>query len=318
MTESALLRHVTGSEAGLSGAEQIRIALEAIIHHGGKAKISQIIQAVEVALLARDHSYRLSDQGKASLRFFVNKVAVEAGYIYEHDPRSPGWRIMPKGQDNITVSPSIPLQAKMLTRIGQDFQLALSDVYTLLAADKKVVQNTQSSIAAFIRSGIILTVTAWETFIEDTIKAHFKRRLEQAVKPEDVSSTFHAVAAAWISRLGESRLTPPHLMQWGGDGWKALLTEHFNSEVLAFNTPKSENIAALFKRYVAYDIKAVWTWSGITSDEACSRLDELVSIRGALVHRGRTSTDPIPSIDREWLIMMITLVEQLAWTTEIE
>jgi len=318
MTEPASLRYVTGSEAGLSGTEQIRIALQTIIHHGGVAKISQIIQDVEAALLIRDSSYRLSEQGKASLRFFVNKVAAEAGYIYEHDPRSPGWRITPKGQDSAASSPSTPLHAKMLTPIGQDFQLALSDVYTLLAADKQTTPSTHNSTAAFIRSGIILTVTAWETFIEDTLKVHFKNRLEQAIRPEDILNTFNAVAAAWINRLGEKRLKPQDLARWSGDGWKTLITEYFSSELLAFNTPKSENIVALFKRYIGYDIKAVWKWSGITPDEASSRLDELVSMRGALVHRGRTSTDPTPYIDRERLIAMITLVEQLAWTTEIE
>ena len=87
-------RLVTGSEAGISGDEQIRIALQAIVENGGIAQIQQIYAAVEAVL--KERGFRLSKQGKASLRFFVNKVAVEAGYVYPHDQRKRGWRITPK------------------------------------------------------------------------------------------------------------------------------------------------------------------------------------------------------------------------------
>jgi hypothetical protein len=39
---------------------------------------------------------RLSDQGRSSLRFFVNRIAVKAGYIYPHDKEKAGWRITPE------------------------------------------------------------------------------------------------------------------------------------------------------------------------------------------------------------------------------
>src|SRR5258708_7643984 len=45
----------------------------------------------------------LSTQGKASLRFFVNRVAVEAGYIYPYEKDNPGWRITPEGKEYSTL-----------------------------------------------------------------------------------------------------------------------------------------------------------------------------------------------------------------------
>ncbi len=318
MTKNTAVRYITGSEVGLSGADQIRIALETILRNDGTAQMNQITEALEDALHELDPNNILSDQGKASLRFFVNKVAVNSGYIYKYDPKKPGWRITPKGREYVTLSPDPQRQTKMLTPIGQDFQLALSDVYTLLDADKKLSHNNPASTATFIRAGIILTVTAWETFIEDTIKAHFQDRIAHAVKPEDISSAFNTAAAAWISRFGEKHPNPPDLAKWSGEGWKTLITEYFNKEISSFNTPKSGNIITFFKRYVDDDIKAAWKWTGMTPDDACKKLDELVSTRGELVHRGRTNTNPIPNINREQLIMMITLVEQLAWTTEVE
>jgi len=86
---------VTGAEAGLSGDEQIRIALQTIEANGGIAKMSQIYDAVERHL----NGLRLSPQGEASLRRLVNSDAVQAGYIYPHDQNNPGWRITTAGRE---------------------------------------------------------------------------------------------------------------------------------------------------------------------------------------------------------------------------
>lgn len=86
---------VTAAQAGLSGDDQIRIALETIEANGGIAEMSQIYQAVERRL----NGATLSIQGKASLRRLVNSDAVQAGYIYPHDSSSPGWRITTEGRE---------------------------------------------------------------------------------------------------------------------------------------------------------------------------------------------------------------------------
>jgi hypothetical protein len=90
-------RHVTGAEAGMTGDQQIRIALERIMAAGGEAQMSQIYEAVDEHL--RPMGLTLSQQGRASLRRLVNHVAVEAGYIYPHDKAHPGWRITPEGRE---------------------------------------------------------------------------------------------------------------------------------------------------------------------------------------------------------------------------
>ncbi|MBC7875948.1 MAG: restriction endonuclease [Anaerolineales bacterium] len=86
---------VTGSEAGLSGDAQIRIALQKIDSNGGVAQMPEIYSAVE----SRLNGKRLSEQGKASLRRFVNYDAVQAGYLYPHDRNNPGWRITTEGRE---------------------------------------------------------------------------------------------------------------------------------------------------------------------------------------------------------------------------
>lgn len=88
---------LTGAQAGLSSETQIRIALKAIIENGGTAPMSKLYEAVEQQM----NGAALSEQGKASLRNYVNKVATEAGLVFPHDSNSPGWRITADGREFI-------------------------------------------------------------------------------------------------------------------------------------------------------------------------------------------------------------------------
>lgn len=87
----------TGSAAGLSGDAQIQLVLRELIRRGGRAKTGDLYPTVESTLNAK--GFTLSEQGKASLRFFINKVAVDAGYVHPHDKAAPGWRITERGRE---------------------------------------------------------------------------------------------------------------------------------------------------------------------------------------------------------------------------
>ncbi|HSH02719.1 MAG TPA: HNH endonuclease [Anaerolineae bacterium] len=85
----------TGAEAGLDGDQQILIALQVIMKHGGIAPISQIYDGVDKKL--EPNGFVLSTQGKASLRYFVNSKAVKQGLVQPHDPNDPDWKITQEG-----------------------------------------------------------------------------------------------------------------------------------------------------------------------------------------------------------------------------
>ena len=97
VTAAETLIEATGFEAGLSGDEQIRVALQDIVRNGGAAQMKELYGALEEELKRR--GFRLSGQGRASFRFFINRVAVQAGYVYPHDKTQPGWRITPEGRE---------------------------------------------------------------------------------------------------------------------------------------------------------------------------------------------------------------------------
>jgi hypothetical protein len=97
MTTTAELTPVTGTEAGLTRDEHIRIALREMVKRRGRAAMGDLYSAVEAVLNAK--GFTLSEQGKTTLRFFINTVAVEAGYVYPHDKTDPGWRITDRGRE---------------------------------------------------------------------------------------------------------------------------------------------------------------------------------------------------------------------------
>ena len=91
----------TGSEFGLSGDDQIVLVVRHLAEHGGRGQIAEVYDAVESNLAGN----MLSEQGRSSLRFFVNEVAVKKGYLQPHDPADPGWHLTEKGWDLAKASP---------------------------------------------------------------------------------------------------------------------------------------------------------------------------------------------------------------------
>ena len=131
---------VTAYEAGLNGDEQVRIALETIAANGSVTQTADIYNAVEARLQKKGLS--LSEQGKASLRFYVNRVAVKAGYVFPYEKDNPGWRITPKGLAFLAESPPEP--------------------ETLVNTDTQIEEQVQSNVARG---------SAFEVYILDLLKA---------------------------------------------------------------------------------------------------------------------------------------------------
>jgi|GEM_PF-1945458 len=87
---------VTGTNAGISGFEQIEIALKAILAAGGMLQIADIYTVINNELNKKNLT--LSFQGRSSLRFFINRVAVKKGLILPYNKEKPGWYITEKGR----------------------------------------------------------------------------------------------------------------------------------------------------------------------------------------------------------------------------
>lgn len=91
----------SGFEAGLSGNDQIHIALRTMARSRRKyIPIQNIYDAIEKVMNLK--GWTLSFNGKAAVRAFVNGNAVNNGLVFPYDHQSNlGWQITAKGRQVI-------------------------------------------------------------------------------------------------------------------------------------------------------------------------------------------------------------------------
>jgi hypothetical protein len=88
----------TAAEVGIGRTEQLQIALQAMTEHDGIAEIKDIYEAIENRM--SDKGFKLSQQGKDTLRAYINRDAVQAGYVDKE--KNIGWKITNKGRNFLT------------------------------------------------------------------------------------------------------------------------------------------------------------------------------------------------------------------------
>lgn len=164
-------------------------------------------------------------------------------------------------------------------------------------------------------SALILSVTAWECFVEDTVSKRLDVRLGKAKVASDLSSTFQSVAHAWLE---EKKRKPPELLIWADVGWKAVIRKSLKDKIAAFNTPNTENTSSLFKKFLGVNISAYWRWKHMSAQNAGDKLDSLIRLRGRVVHQGKKLFDPTRSqpVKRAQVVDALNFLYQLVDATE--
>ncbi len=86
----------TPAQLGIDRSDQIILALQAMAENHGTADIQRIYAAVEEKMSER--GFGLSEQGKATLRSYINRDAVEQGLVFKTDD---GWGITTAGKEHL-------------------------------------------------------------------------------------------------------------------------------------------------------------------------------------------------------------------------
>jgi hypothetical protein len=198
------------------------------------------------------------------------------------------------------------------------FETAIADVEHLLelhdVENRRKHGHSNPYLEVLKRAGIILTVTTWETFIEDALEEAVRARLDRAQDPKEMIGTFNAVATDWLNNKGNVK--PPNLLRWTQDGWKSVIGEQFHREIARLNSPHSRHIMEITKRYLSHDLTQAWHWQRCPQTLACKRLDNLIKRRGALVHRSRDILEVGTAVNRDYLVSSIDLLKHLVERTE--
>lgn len=135
------------------------------------------------------------------------------------------------------------------------------------------------------RAGLIMAMTAWETYVEDRVS-------------EAASSRLATISDGSISAFIQTKLT---------------------EEIKRLHNPTADKTSQLFRDYANVDVVAEWKWANYDSTRARETLNALMRLRGDVVHRSR-AIDNGPSkphpVTKEDLRKAIRFLRDLVDATE--
>lgn len=166
------------------------------------------------------------------------------------------------------------------------FEGSIRDAEDLLAHFDAMPKPPPANAEVLKRAGLVMALTAWETYVEDRVREEVDRRLL-------------VVSGSYVGKFVASRL---------------------EEELKRFHNPTSEKTKKLFHDFLEVDVVSGWEWANYDSAKAKKTLDELIAKRGDAVHRSKSQAAGAPPpphlIKREELEKAIRFLKALVQATD--
>jgi RiboL-PSP-HEPN len=173
-----------------------------------------------------------------------------------------------------------------MSRAASTFNVSIEDATVLLQHFDVVHKQSPDNSEVLKRAGLVMALTAWETYVEDCIS-------------ECVQNRLRAVNGSPIGKFVSGKL---------------------EEELKRFHNPTSDKTRKLFHDYLEIDITESWKWLNVDASLAKKSLNELIAKRGDAVHRSKSlSNAGIKSphlVKREELEKAIRFLKNLVDATE--
>jgi len=138
------------------------------------------------------------------------------------------------------------------------------------------------------KSAIVLITSYWEAYCEDIATEGLEHIVQHGRSPDQLPKEIKQIIAK------ELKADPNDLSVWSlcGEGWKTILKtrlDHLRDQRnRKLNTPRTQNIDDLFLQALGLSsISSSWKWpKKMTIDRARNKLDNYVTLRGEIAHRG--------------------------------
>lgn len=166
------------------------------------------------------------------------------------------------------------------------FALSIQDAENLLKHFKSL--NTQPpppETEVLKRAGLIMAMTAWETYVEDRVQEAAEKRLS-------------GLQDSAIARFVSGRLC---------------------EEIKRLHNPTSDKTIQLFRDYAGIDLTEKWNWNNYEPKLVRERLNHYMKLRGDVVHRSRSvgnDTSIAHPVKKEDLERAISFLKDLVKATE--
>jgi len=141
-----------------------------------------------------------------------------------------------------------------MSKAKEIFELSIKDSEILLSIFCSTSKEKSSeSIEVLKRAGLILALTAWETYVEDLLVEEANKRLS-------------ILSGSFIGKYFENRLS---------------------EELKRFHNPSSEKTIKIFRDFLDVNIEEGFKFSNFDIQQSKTQLNELISKRGNAVHRSK-------------------------------
>lgn len=157
------------------------------------------------------------------------------------------------------------------------------DVLRLVQTHTHFSQNRRGrkNLGHLTRSAVVMLCAAWERYNEDLLLESIEY---VAGNINDVNLLHKEIKKMLSNKVREDKneIKPIEL---AGQGWKMLWKQYAKNETELLNTPKSENLDKLFKKYLGIvDFSHFW------KNTCAAEINDFVKERGDIAHNGNRAS----------------------------
>jgi hypothetical protein len=160
-----------------------------------------------------------------------------------------------------------------------DFLELLEDVEQLRNTHYEFCKGKKGkkNLGFLTRSSIVMLCAAWERYCENILIECIDKILETNIEAQNLQKNIKE----YISQKVRNHKNIIYPIELADNGWKNLWKGYAINETTALNTPNSENLIKLFKRFLGIeDFTLMWHKNSI------SEINELIKTRGEIAHSG--------------------------------
>lgn len=173
-----------------------------------------------------------------------------------------------------------------MSRASGTFEQSILDAENLLEHFNTLnSQPPPPEIEVLKRAGLIMAMTAWETYVEDRVLEAAEERLR-------------AVADRSIAAFVQAKL---------------------DEDIKRLHNPTADKTIQMFRDYAGLDVTDHWSWHDTDSKTIRDRLNQYVKRRGDVVHRSRLIEPGPPAahpVTKDYLERAIRFLRNLVQATE--
>jgi len=188
----------------------------------------------------------------------------------------------------------------------------IDNLVALHAAKGGTKPGRRYDLEVLNKSAIVLITSFWEAYCEDIAEEALEMIVQHAPDADALPNKIKAIIA---KPLKEDK---NDLAIWAisDEKWRAVLQSNFaalkDERNATFSTPKSFHVNKLFETGVGLtDMSSNWKWTGMTAAKAAKKLNDFVTMRGDIAHRGSATT----SVQKAEVVEYLSLVKKLAAKT---